>query len=45
MAEGVLPVVRVRGARTVRVPKAALDVWIATNTRNEPLAPVAGDLR
>jgi hypothetical protein len=29
----------------VRVPKAALDVWIATNTRNEPLAPVAGDLR
>ena len=45
MQEGVLPVVRVRGARTVRVPKAALDVWIESNTRNEPLVPVAGELR
>jgi len=34
MAEGVLPTVRIAGARTVRVPKKALDAWIEANTRS-----------
>lgn len=32
MQEGVLPVVRIPGARTVRVPKKELDDWILANT-------------
>jgi len=33
MAGGVLPVVRVPGARTLRVPREALMTWIQRNTR------------
>lgn len=32
MQEGILPVVRVPGARTVRVPRAALLKWIEART-------------
>jgi excisionase family DNA binding protein len=32
MQEGVLPTVRISGARTVRVPRAALFEWIDQNT-------------
>jgi len=43
MQEGVLPTVRVAGARTVRVPNAALLEWIKQNTgtglaRSRPIA-------
>jgi excisionase family DNA binding protein len=33
MAKGVLPVVRVPGGRTVRVPRAALEAWIEQQTQ------------
>jgi excisionase family DNA binding protein len=33
MAQGVLPVVRVAGCKSVRVPRAALDTWISENTQ------------
>jgi excisionase family DNA binding protein len=36
MKAGILPVVRVSGARTIRVPEAALDRWInRSTTRNQ----------
>jgi excisionase family DNA binding protein len=34
MQEGILPVVRVPGARTVRVPRAALVKWIEQRTKS-----------
>jgi excisionase family DNA binding protein len=34
MSTGVLPVVRVEGCKTIRVPLAALHTWIAQNTQN-----------
>jgi excisionase family DNA binding protein len=37
MARGILPVFRVPGSRSVRVPKAALDKWIERQTE-EPEA-------
>jgi excisionase family DNA binding protein len=42
MQEGVLPTVRITGARTVRVPRAALLEWIEQNTGTglTPLPPV-----
>jgi excisionase family DNA binding protein len=41
MAEGVLPTVRIRGARTVRVPEEALHDWIRANTNCEPMQPTS----
>jgi excisionase family DNA binding protein len=32
MQAGILPVIRVPGARTVRVPQGALDEWIRAHT-------------
>ncbi len=32
MASGILPTIRVPGTRSIRVPKAALDRWIESNT-------------
>ena len=32
MKAGILPVVRVSGARSIRVPEAALDRWIKRST-------------
>jgi excisionase family DNA binding protein len=33
MAAGVLPVVRIPGSKSVRVPKAELEKWIKNNTQ------------
>lgn len=38
MQTGVLPVVRVFGSRTVRVPRAALQEWIQQNTNRGGVA-------
>jgi excisionase family DNA binding protein len=40
MQNGVLPTVRVPGARSVRVPRAALITWIERNTQ-QPTGAVA----
>jgi excisionase family DNA binding protein len=32
MSDGTLPVVKIPGARTVRVPRGALDEWIRAHT-------------
>jgi excisionase family DNA binding protein len=39
MQRGVIPVVRVPGGKTVRVPRAALEQWIKANTALSPLIP------
>ena len=38
MASGILPVIRVPGTRSIRVPKAALDRWIEQNTQRPEAA-------
>jgi excisionase family DNA binding protein len=47
MQRGDIPVVRMPGGKTVRVPAEALREWIRANTRvgPRPLLPVAGELR
>ncbi len=48
MQRGVIPVVRVPGGKTVRVPAEALRAWIRANTEaagGKPLTPIAGILR
>ena len=37
MKAGVLPVVRVSGARSIRVSEAALERWIERNTQEAPI--------
>jgi len=41
MQTGVLPTIRVPGARSVRVPKAALLEWISRNTVSPVVRPEA----
>jgi excisionase family DNA binding protein len=36
MASGVLPIVRLQGSRSIRVPREALLRWIEQNTQNDP---------
>ena len=45
MQNGVIPVVRVPGGKTVRVPAAALRAWIEQNTACAPITPSAARLR
>jgi excisionase family DNA binding protein len=45
MQRGVIPVVRVPGGKTVRVPAEALREWIKANTEAAPLVPSASKLR
>ncbi len=40
MQRGVIPVVRVPGGRTVRVPRTALEQWITANTQVTPNSPI-----
>jgi len=46
MQRGTIPVVRVPGGKTVRVPRQALLDWVRANTEvaTAPIAPLAGNL-
>ena len=44
MAAGILPVIRVPGGRTRRVPREALVKWIQDNTRSDSSTPGAPPL-
>jgi excisionase family DNA binding protein len=37
MQRGVLPVVRLPGGKSVRVPRQALEEWIRNNTQGRPV--------
>lgn len=38
MADGILPVVRIGGSRSVRVPREALTKWVEENTQRPVVA-------
>lgn len=44
MQKGVLPVVRLPGGKTVRVPRGALEEWIRNNTQISPLLDDGGEI-